>query len=41
LRVKSNELPRSKLMGYQKTTMQVYPEGVSPECLNRGSSAGL
>jgi hypothetical protein len=33
-----NELPRSKLMGYQNIAMRIYPKGVTPECFNRGST---
>jgi four helix bundle protein len=36
-----NELPRSKLTGYQNIAMRIYPKGVTPECFNRGSSSGL
>jgi hypothetical protein len=36
-----NELPRSKLTGYQNTAMRIYPKGVTPECFNRASSSGL
>ena len=38
---KRNELPRSKLTGYQNPAMRIWPKGVTPECLNRGSSSGL
>jgi len=33
-----NELPRSKLTGYQRTLMRSYPKGVTPERFYRGSS---
>jgi hypothetical protein len=33
-----NELPRSKLTGYQNRAMRIYPECVTPECFNRGST---
>jgi hypothetical protein len=36
-----NELPRSKLTGYQNIAMRIYSKGVTPECFNRGSSSGL
>gem|GEM_PF-3855755 len=44
-----NELPRSKLTGYQNIAMRIYPKGFTPECFNRGparshaggSSSGL
>ena len=36
-----NELPRSKLTGYQNRAMRIYPKGFTPECFNRGSSSGL
>jgi hypothetical protein len=32
----ANELPRSKLPGYQNIAMRIYPKG--PECFNRGST---
>jgi hypothetical protein len=32
------ELPRSKLTGYQNTAVRIYPKGVNPECLTRGST---
>ena len=32
------EQPRSKLMRYQNIAMGIYPKGVTPECLNRGST---
>ena len=31
---------RSKLQ-YQNTPIRIYAKGVTPECLNRGSSSGL
>jgi len=30
---------RSKLMQYQNIAMRIYPEGVTSECINRGSSS--
>jgi hypothetical protein len=33
-----NELPRSKLTGYQDIATRIYPKGVTPECFNRGST---
>ena len=36
-----DELPRSKLTGYQNTAMRIYPKGVTPECFNQGSSSGF
>jgi hypothetical protein len=36
-----NELPRSKLTGYQNPAMRMFPKGVTPECFYRGSSSGL
>ena len=35
------ELPRSKLTGYQKIAMRIYPKGVTPKCFNRGSTVLL
>jgi hypothetical protein len=32
------ELPRSKLTGYQNIAIIICPKGVTPECLNRGST---
>ncbi len=36
-----NELPRSKLTGYQNIAVKFYPNGVTPERFNRGSRFGL
>jgi hypothetical protein len=36
-----NELPRSKLTGYQDMATRIYPKVVTPACFNRGSSSGL
>ncbi len=36
-----NELPRSKLTGYQNKAVRFYPNSVTPECFNRGSRFGL
>ena len=36
--MKVNELPRSKLTGYQNKSMRIYLKGVTPECFNRGST---
>jgi hypothetical protein len=31
----------AKLTGYQNIAMRIYPNGVTPECFNRGFSSGL
>jgi len=35
-RIRRIELPRSKLTGYPRIAMRIYPKSVTPECLNRG-----
>ena len=36
-----NELPRTKLTGYQDMATRIYPKAVTAACFNRGSSSGL
>jgi hypothetical protein len=36
-----NELHRSKLTGYRNIAVRCYPNGVTPECFNRGSRFGV
>jgi hypothetical protein len=37
----ANELPRSKLTGYQNIAVRFYPNGVAPERFNPGPRFGL